>query len=200
MSVLDTLLKLWNSSATDDHYDRNESLKPAEILEQLQKAFPTEQIVAEISQSLGEMVALMSSDEVPSRRDIFLGACCLSLIADPQGVRVPLPLVQDIVRTFPMSIWYRALIPVVSRYLSRADLLEALIKNLSGTARPSLVENALQGVRMYGKFARKDDDPRRLIDLKNKIAPLIERYLHHQRIDFARHAERAPAALQQYFT
>lgn len=201
MDVLDALLGLWNSSpdsvATGGRYTRS-ALKAPEVVVRLRRNFPETRIVEEISRFLAEMAALMESDGIPDRRDIFLCSCCLTLISDPDGVRVPLSLVQNLVRSFPISIWYRSMTRVVASYLSRADLLAALIRGLSVDAPPVVIENCLQGVRMYAKFALHKDDPAHLDSLKRQIAPLIEGYVSDPRSDIVRYAQRAKAALGVY--
>jgi hypothetical protein len=202
MGALDTILMLWSSTpasaAADDSYIRAVSMNAGEVAVRLLRSFPATQIVDEISHFLAEIVAVMETDGVPDRRRVFLCSCCLELISDAHGIRVPVDLVQDIVRTFPISIWYRSVTRVVTAYLSRADLLEALIKGLSGDPHLAIVENCLQGFRMYAKFAHRDDDARRLATLRQQIAPLIDGYITDARVDIARYAERAKTAFPMY--
>lgn len=197
MEFLDELQKLWISTP-DDRPAPDAPTRAERVYARLRGLFSEEQIIAEISQFLRRMISIMSVDKAPSRPDITRSICCLFLISDPHGIRISPRLVQDIVRVFPISIWYRVVIPVVEVYLSRAELLEALISGLREGSHPAIVENCLQGVRMYARFASTDDDPERLRDLVSRIAPLIARYTNDSHADIARYAARAQVALAAY--
>jgi hypothetical protein len=198
MDVLQAILALWRAvpdlGHNNEHYHRNESLPPGEIVVRLLRTFPRDQIVREISRFLEEMSALMETFKAPDRRSMFLCDCCLLLISDQDGLRVPAAVVKQVIRSFPISIWYRRLTRVVPVYLSRADLLETLADGLSDP-RPATLESCLEGIRMYAKFARREDNPERLESAERRIAPLIDRYRSDERAHIARSAERSKQAL-----
>jgi hypothetical protein len=199
MEILDELHRLWDSTR-DSHSATDASTKAERVYSRLRELFSEEQIINEITRFLNRIISLMSVDKAPDRPDIGRCTICLALISDPRGVRISSRLARDIARVFPISIWYRAVMPVVKAYLSRADLLEALIIGLRGESHPATIENCLQAVRMYAHSARKDDDPERVRDLVTRIAPLIERYKQDVRADIARYAARADVALRAYLS
>jgi hypothetical protein len=204
MNVLDKLQELWSAppdrSASGRVFPRDSSSKVEEIHGRLLESFSEEQIVNEISEFLSRMTALVGSYKAPSRQERLRCAACLELVSSPRGTRIPLRLVQDIVRSFPITIWSRDVARAIAAYLNREELLEALIAGLTAEDRPEMVQDCLRGVNLYARFARWDGASERLRNLVSQITPIVAKYVRYDDANIARRAARAEKALKEYFT
>ena len=204
MNVLDELQELWSAppdrGASGRVFPRDSSTKAEEIHGRLLESFFEDQIVNETSEFLNRMTDLVGAGKAPSRQDRLRCAACLELVSNSRGSRIAVRLVQDIVRSFPITLWSREVARIITAYLNREELLEALIAGLTAEDRPEMVQNCLRGVNLYARFARRDSASERLRSLVSQIAPIVAKYAHDDDVDVARRAARAEKALKEHFT
>jgi hypothetical protein len=203
MNVLDKLQELWSAprkrSASGRLLPRDSSTKAEAMHGRLLESFSEEQIVNEVTEFLSRMIELAGADKVPSREDRLRCAACLELVSGPRGIRIPVRPVQDMVRTFPITIWALEVARLITTYLNREELLEALIAGLTAEDRPEMVQNSLRAVKFYARFARRDGSSERLRSLVSQIAPIVAKYACDRDVKVARSAARGEKALEEYF-
>jgi hypothetical protein len=203
VSVLDKLQELWSApepGASGRVFPQISSTKAEEIHGRLLESFSEEQIVNETTEFLSRMTALLGADKTPTRQDRLRCAACLELVSNPRGIRIRVRLVQDIVRSFPITLWSREVARLIAVYLNREELLEALITGLTVEDRPKMVQNCLRGIKMYARFAHRGGASERLRSLVSQITPIVAKYALDGDVHLARRAARAEKALKEYFT
>lgn len=177
--VLDQIVALWNIGGKPDlsqgDYERNSKQSPEAIQELLLEQFSIEEISKAVSKLLIDFSDLSDRFEAPSKRMIFLTECCLWLAID--GIPIPSPVAQRVVRQIPLTIWYRLIRRFVPKCLTRSELLNAFRAGLSGQYSDFTVENCLAGICMYQRLAKKDpeiSDSDIRIEIERKLMELTQ--------------------------
>src|SRR6516162_3685126 len=136
--ILEKMVAVWNiprdqrppPRAMDVDYVQSE-LSAAAVHQVLLKEFTETAIRTAVVELLERIGDCYEHGVVPSRLDRFLCQCCLGLASREGGVEVPKGLVQRLVRSLPTPGWYYPVGHLVRDYLTRSELLEALLSGLT---------------------------------------------------------------------
>jgi hypothetical protein len=202
--VLDRLTTLWNvpsparpPNAPPVRLYRDRTVSAAAVYTTLLQEFREPEIRTAVSSFLMSIVAKYEQDAIPDKDEQFLTGCCLELIAEPDGLRVDKALVQGIVCVFPTSIWYNSIEKLVGRYLSRSDLLAAIIERTTRPSHPEIVLNCLAAFGLYVGATLPDQHAHPAADLLAAFRKRLNEINRGADAETARLTKLAAAKLEQ---
>lgn len=184
--VLETIERIWPRGGTE--WRRGAASPPEQVLQQLRSEYTEEDLRVAITKLLLDVAATYDRMDAPAKRDSFLADCSLELIAVDQGVAVDARLLQHILRSYPVSIWYRPLLRVVPK-LSVVQFFEGLLQGLQ-SGQPEVLYNSLAALQLLQKHPKDTGEPERsgavVAALRERLAELE----NHSNIDISERARR----------
>ena len=165
-NILERLTSAWNIPLQERPKDappvrlyRDRTVPAAVIYEALLREFRGADISVAIADFLASIAGKYERDAVPDQDELFLADCCIQLILQVDRLRVEKELIERIVRVFPTLGWDYHVGLLVARYLTKSELLRALLEGMVRPPHPYVVKDCLDAVRLYSKGARMDPRP-----------------------------------------